>query len=173
MSQINDSVLKSDQIMDELKRRQQEKEIVDVNEVLVKIVIFSIGSKKYAFYGSVVKEILPAGTISWIPSLPDFLPGLITVRGDIESVVDIRYFLNENSVPYQTQYIALVVTDSFRSGMLVDAIDDVIDISVSMIKPPLSTLDGVVRDLVCGEIEWRQESVALLDIAKLESRITV
>lgn len=164
---------KSERIIDDLKRRQQEKEIVDVDEKLIKIVIFSIGSKRYAFYGSSVKEILPAGNISWIPSLPDFLPGLITIRGDIESVVDIRYFLGENSSSIPCKYIALVVTDSFRAGILVDSIDDVTDIPLSAIRAPLTTLSGVARELVCGEVEWLEETVALLDIAKLESRITL
>jgi purine-binding chemotaxis protein CheW len=164
---------KSERIIDDLKLRQQEKKIVDVDEKLIKIVIFSIASKRYAFYGSSVKEILPAGNISWIPSLPDFLPGLITIRGDIESVVDIRCFLGEKSSAVSCRYIALVVTDSFRTGILVDSIDDVTDISLSAIKPPITTLSGAARELVCGEIEWCNETVALLDIAKIESRITL
>lgn len=173
MNHTVDGCLSSERIMDDLKRRQHEKQIVDVDEELIKIVIFTIASKHYAFYGSTVKEILPAGTISWIPSLPDFLPGLITIRGDIESVIDIRYFLGEKSSSSACKYIALVVTDSFRSGVLVDSIDEVTDIPCSMIRPPLTTLGGMARELVCGEIEWGQESIALLDIAKLESRITL
>lgn len=169
----NNEKLNSERIIGELKLRQLDKSIVDVDEKLVKIVVFTIASKRYAFYGSSVKEILPSGNISWIPSLPDFLPGLITIRGDIESVVDIRYFLGEKSSNGSSQYILFLVTDSFRTGILVDTIYDVTDIPLSAIKPPLSTLSGVARELVCGEIEWCNEVVTLLDIAKLETRITL
>lgn len=164
---------KSERIIDELKRRQQERAIVDVDEKLKKIVIFSIASKRYAFYGSSVKEILPLGSIFWLPSLPDFLPGLISIRGDIESVVDIRYFLGEGGGGNHGNYIVLVDTGSFRAAILVDTIDDVTDIPLCAITPTLATLTGAARELVCGEIDWCHETVALLDIAKLEARITL
>ena len=82
--------LKSDLILDELKRRQRTKEVVDVEEERVKVVIFRCGVNLFAFYGRDIREILPSCDISWVPSLPDYLSGLINVRGDIESVIDLR-----------------------------------------------------------------------------------
>ena len=87
--------LKSELILDGLKNRQRSREIVDVEQERVKMVIFRSDASRYAFYGSDVREILPACEISWVPGLPDYLPGLINVRGDIESVVNIGHFLGE------------------------------------------------------------------------------
>ena len=165
--------LKSEQIMDELKKRQRTKEVVDVEEERVKVVIFVCGENRYAFYGADIREILPTSDISWVPCLPDYIPGLINVRGDIESVIDIRHFLGEEKVDHGKQLIAMAVRGEFKSGVMIDSIEDVVDIPRSTILPPLTTLNGAVRDLVLGEIEYGREIVTLLDIEKLANQISL
>lgn len=165
--------LKSDLILNELKRQQRVKEVVDVEEERVKIVIFTSGKNSYAFYGCNISEILPACEISWVPSLPEYLPGLINVRGDIESVIDISCFLGEERTDPEGGHIAMAVWGDFHSGVIIDSIEDVVDIPVSAIEPPLSTLDGTARDLVAGEIRYGGKTVTLLDIGKLAAKITL
>lgn len=164
---------KSERIQDELKRRQRTKEVVDVEEERVKVVIFLCGVNLYAFYGRDIREILPSIEISWVPSLPDYLPGLINVRGDIESVIDLRHFLGEELVDSDKRLIAMAVRGDFHSGVMIDAIKDVVDIPLSSIHPPLATLNGAARDLVVGEVEYGGETISLLDIGKLAALITL
>ena len=165
--------LKSELILDELKRRQRTKEVVDVEEERVKIVIFICGENRYAFYGTDIREILPTCEISWVPSLPEYLPGLINVRGDIESVIDLRYFLGEERNDNGKRPIAMAVHGDFHSGVMIESIEDVVDIPLSTIHPPLATLNGAARDLVIGEIEYCGETISLLDVGKLAALITL
>lgn len=165
--------LKSELILDELKRRQRTKEVVDVEEERVKIVIFICGENRYAFYGTDIREILPTCEISWVPSLPDYLPGLINVRGDIESVIDLRYFLGEERKDHGKRPIAMAVHGDFHSGVMIESIEDVVDIPLSTIHPPLATLNGAARDLVIGEIEYCGETISLLDVGKLAALIAL
>jgi purine-binding chemotaxis protein CheW len=165
--------LKSELILDELKKRQRTKEVVDVEEERVKVIIFNCGSNRYAFYGADIREILPTCDISWVPCLPDYLPGLINVRGDIESVIDIRFFLGEEGADLLTCHIAMAVRGDFHSGIMIDSIEDVVDIQLGLIKAPLSTLNGAARDLVIGEIEYGGGMVTLLDIEKLAAKISL
>jgi purine-binding chemotaxis protein CheW len=169
----SDGPLKSELILDELKNRQRSRDVVDVEEERVKVMIFVCGGSRYAFYGSDIREILSGCDISWVPGLPDYLPGLINVRGDIESVIDIGYFLGVEKADLGSGLIAMAVHDDFRSGVMIDAIDDVVDIPKSALQPPLSTLGGSVRDLVAGEIDHRGETITLLDIEKLAARIAL
>lgn len=169
----SDNKPKSELILDELKRRQRTKEIVDVEEERVKVVIFMCGAKLFAFYGADIREILPSCEISWVPCMPGYLPGLINVRGDIESVVDLRHFLGEEMVADGKRLIAMAVKEGFHTGIMIESIEDVVDIPLSSIKPPLATLNGAVRELVIGEIEYGCEMVSLLDIAKLEALIAL
>jgi purine-binding chemotaxis protein CheW len=165
--------LKSELILDELKRRQRTKEVVDVEEERVKVIIFICGGNRYAFYGADIREILPTCDISWVPCLPDYLPGLINVRGDIESVIDIRLFLGEEKADPLKSHIAMAVSGDFHSGIMIDSIEDVVDIPMSTVKDPLTTLNGAARDLVIGEIEHGGNMVTLLDIEKLAAKISL
>ena len=165
--------LKSELILDELKKRQRTKEVVDVEEERVKIVIFVCGDNRYAFYGTDIREILPTCDISWVPSLPDYLPGLINVRGDIESVIDLRHFLSEEKNDHGKRLIAMAVHGDFHSGVMIESIEDVVDVPLSTIHPPLATLNGAARDLVIGEIEYCGETISLLDVGKLAALITL
>jgi purine-binding chemotaxis protein CheW len=165
--------LKSELILEELKRRQLVKEIVDVEEERVKVIIFTCGGNQYAFYGGDVREFLPNCEISWVPGLPEYLPGLINVRGDIESAVDIGHFLVEVRTEHFAGLIAMAVGDDFRFGVMIDAIKDVVDIPLSAITPPLSTLQGALRDLVTGTIEQEGQAVSLIDLGKVTAMITL
>jgi purine-binding chemotaxis protein CheW len=164
---------KIERIQDELKRRHRAKEVVDVEEERVKVVIFLCGANLFAFYGSDIREILPSFEISWVPCLPDYFPGLINVRGDIESVIDLRHFLGEEMAGHGKRLIAMAVQGDFHSGVMIDAIKDVVDIPLSTIHPPLATLNGAARDLVIGEIEYGDETISLLDIGKLAALVTL
>ncbi|MFP5223159.1 MAG: chemotaxis protein CheW [Acidobacteriota bacterium] len=160
-------------LMDEVKRTRQGKEVVNVEEEKVKIVLFRLGGKAFAFPGSDIKEILSGCDIHSVPALPEFLPGLINVRGDIESAVDIACFLGCDRQSGGKALIAMVEKGDFRSGVIIDAVEDVTDIPQSCIHPPLATLDGPVRDLVAGEIAWEGRTATLLDIEKLAAKVTL
>jgi purine-binding chemotaxis protein CheW len=166
-----DEELKSERLLDEIKRRHQAKDVVDVDDELVKVVIFTCGDAGYAFYGADIREILPAHGISWVPGLPEYLPGLINVRGDIESVIDLRHFLGIKRTDPEKCLVVMAVRGDFRSGILVDSIEDVVDIPLNDIKPPLATLGGVARDLVAGEIDHTRGIITLLNIEKLAARL--
>ncbi len=171
--ELSDEKLKSELILDELNRRQRSKEIVDVEEEKVKVVIFVCGANLFAFYGRDIREILPSCEISWVPCLPDYIPGLINVRGDIESVIDLRYFLGEETDAIGKCLIAMAVRGDFHSGVMIESIQDVVDIPLSSIQPPLATLNGAARDLVVGEIEFGAKTISLLDVGKLSALITL
>lgn len=169
----SDEKSKSELIIAELNKRQRSREVVDVEEERVKVVIFVCGINRYAFYGRDIREILPECDISWVPSLPDYLPGLINVRGDIESVIDISSFLGEKKSSHGKYLIAMAVQGDFHSGIIIDSIEDVVDIPLSTIQPPLATLNAAAGELVIGEVEYGSQTISLLDIGKLAAIIAL
>jgi purine-binding chemotaxis protein CheW len=149
----------------------QLQEIVVVDEEKVKMVIFTLSDRTFAFYGSTIREILPPGEITWVPGLPDFLPGLINVRGDIESVLDIRRWLGLDSEKKEGLFIVMAKSGEVRSGILVDEIKDVVDVPINDIKPPLSTLESSIASLIVGEMQYQGNWVVILDVEKLFLKI--
>ena len=171
---MSDEKRKSDIILEEVKKRRGREKIVDVEEERTKIVVFSLLDDYYAFYGDDVKEILHLVNIYYVPGSPDFILGVVNIRGDIESVLNINKFLGlPDSKQTNHSRIAVAAKDDMRSGVLVDSIIDVIDVPVSSIKPPLSTLNNSLRDFVTGEMLYDNKNVTLLDVEKIFGKITV
>jgi purine-binding chemotaxis protein CheW len=159
-----------DLLLEEVRRNRQEREVVDVEEGQRKVVLVRCAGDRYAFRGEDIKEILGEQEISWMPGLPPFIPGLIRVRGDIESVVDIGHFLG---TPGSGGYIAMAERGGFRTGIRVDGVDDVLDVPASALRPPLDTLSGAARDLVGGAVAWDGTLIPLLDLDRLAARVTL
>jgi purine-binding chemotaxis protein CheW len=159
-------------ILEELKRCRSGEETLDVEEEKVKVVIFALRGDLYAFPGADVKEILPFAGISWVPGAPDFIPGVINNRGDIESVIELNRFLGipESDRTTATR-IAIVAKAGVRSGILLDSVLDVLDVPVHSITPPLATLEASLRDLVAGQLTYRGRTVAMLDVGSLYRRL--
>lgn len=165
---------KSERLLAAAKRRREEGRIVEVDEQRLKMVVFRCGTRHYAFNGLNIREILTPREIFWAPGLPPYLPGLINVRGDIESVVDLRFFLGEEPDEAAAQrQIVVAVAGDFISGVLVDRVEDVLDIPASSVKPPPAGLSEEVRELVAGEFEYDGATVVLLDAGKLATRVTL
>jgi purine-binding chemotaxis protein CheW len=165
---------KSDRILNEIEKRRLREKTVDIEEEKVKLVIFLLLDDYYAFYGKDIKEILPQKNIFYVPGSPDFITGVINVRGDIESVININKFLG---LPYsritQKSRIAIAVKGDMRSGILLDAVEDVIDVPRSSIKQPLSTFEDSRKDFIAGELFYNNRNITVLDVGKIFGRIKV
>lgn len=163
----------TERILSEIKARQDQDKIIRMEEEKTKLVIFSIRNDIYAFYGTDIREILRYEEIAWVPGCPAMIMGIINVRGDIESVINLHRLLKlpDPEITAETR-IAIARTGSLRSGILVDAVLDVLDVPVNDIKPPVSTLDPLVREFaVGGETIHADRYVTLLDVGKIFGKI--
>jgi purine-binding chemotaxis protein CheW len=164
----------SGDLLAEVKANRLSQEAAGAPEEWVKVVLFRAGAERYAFHGRDIREILSGHEIHWLPGLPDFLPGLINVRGDIESVIDLQCLLGGAAgAAGGPKLFAMAVAEGFRSAIMVDAVEDVVDIPVGSIHPPLITLGEGVRDLVASQIQLGDSLVPLLDLDKLRARVTL
>jgi len=148
--------------------RQSNEEKIAVKEQLIELVMFKIGKTGYAFYGSDIKEILPYETIAFVPGCPEVILGIINVRGDIESVLNIHKILNkEQPTPTRHSRITIAEQNGIRSGILVDSVEDVVSIPRSKIFGSISTLDKDIRDFVDQITTYQGQYITILDIGKL------
>lgn len=167
----DDFRFRSDDIIAGARRAIMERDLDETHEELLKIVIFKAGGQTYAFKGKDVTEILSGREVFPVPFLPEYIPGLINVRGDIEAAFDICSYIGGRKTDADKGLIVMVQNGIFRTGVIVDSIEDVLDVPVSTIEPPLSTLSGVLRDLVSGSVEFEWKSVAIIDVEKIAARM--
>ena len=165
---------KSDRILEAIKQRLDEKQTIQVEEKKVELVVFTLTDAYYAFYGADVKEILSVLTIYFVPGTPRYILGIINVRGDIQSVLNVRTFLNipEKEIAEGKGRIVIAEKNGVRSGVLVDSVVDVVEVPEESIKPAISTLTEEIRFFVVGETNYKEHNVVLLDIGKVFEKIS-
>ncbi len=163
---------KSQEILEAIEKNKAETG-PDLNLASIKLVIFTLLNDYYAFQGESIKEILPTSKINMVPGVPNFILGVINVRGDIESVININDFLG---LPDQStgkdKNIIIAEGAGIRSGILVSSVEDVMDFPEASIQPPLSSLNEKIKQFVIGETDYKKKSVTVLNVQEILKNIS-
>lgn len=133
----------------------------------VKLLTYSVGGKPFAMNADHVVEILNVFSITHFPLLPDFVKGVINVRGEIISVLDLRLKLgNEEAVDVTNMKSCIIILDinSTRLGILVDEVFLVTDVDKEAIAPPPSNNK---HDLITGIVEVENKVHLIFDLSSL------
>jgi purine-binding chemotaxis protein CheW len=149
-------------------RRETSAEIVNVDEPVVKLVIFELCGEWFAFPGEAIREILPPADVYFVPGCPSSLEGVINVRGDIESVIRLAELIGKPATKQtSTSSILRAHGGGIHSGIRVDKVVDVLDVVQSAIQPPPATLPEHMRRIVSGLIRHRDTPVVILDLGRI------
>lgn len=162
---MDEQALTLDQVL--VQRRDASREIVDVDEPSIKLVIFELGGEWFAFPGEAIREILPQVDIYFVPGCPTSLEGVINVRGDIESVIRLAELLGKPITETASSSILRGVGGGMHSGIRVDRVVDVLDVVQSAIQAPPSTLPEHMRHIVSGLMRHQGTPVAILDLNRI------
>ena len=111
-----------------------------------------------------VIEIITNHAITMVPLVPDYVKGIINLRGQIIPIIDIRLRMGKPSIEYtNTTCIIVLNINSVYIGIIVDAVQQVMDIDQSKISPV-----PVEQELISGMISSSERSVILfLDCEQL------
>lgn len=144
--------------------------IVDVEEPTQQIVVFRLAGQRFALPGSAVKEILNGDQpVYFVPGLPVSTEGVIQLRGNIESIINLQPLLELPTTDTKhNSMILLVAAANMRSGVRIDYLDDVCDVPISSLKPAPETLANALRPYVSALWQPDQHTAAaLLDVDAL------
>jgi purine-binding chemotaxis protein CheW len=132
------------------------------------IVGFKVGRETYGVPITSLHEIVRVPEITAVPDAPDFMEGVINLRGKIVSVLDLRKRLGEAQAVSSRRNRILVVEHNGRlSGLIVDSASEVIKIPAADVEPsPTEFLEGGLN-CVTGLGKYQGRLIVLLDMAKL------
>jgi len=132
------------------------------------IVGFKVGRETYGVPITSLHEIVRVPEITAVPDAPNFMEGVINLRGKIVSVLDLRKRLGEAQTVFSRRNRILVVEHKGRlSGLIVDSASEVLKIPASDVEPsPTEYLDGGLN-CVTGLGKYQGRLIVLLDMAKL------
>ncbi len=102
-----------------------------------KYLTFSLGNEFYGIEIKYVTEIVGIQPITEVPELPEYIKGIINLRGKIIPVMDVRLRFKKGQMEYNDR-TCIVVIDilDISIGMIVDAVSEVLSISDEEIVPP-------------------------------------
>ena len=134
------------------------------------IVGFQVGRETYGVPITSLHEIVRVPEITAVPDAPDYLEGVINLRGKIVSVMDLRKRFGEKQVALKKQNRILVVEHSGRlAGLIVDSASEVLKIPANDVEAPPAVFQdgGGGLNCVTGLGKVRGRLVVLLDMNKL------
>ena len=148
----------------ELARDGEKEKVVGES---IEVVEFLLAYEKYGIESSYIREIHPLRELTPVPCTPPFVRGIINVRGEIVSVIDMKKFfdLPEKGLTDLNKVI-IVHDDKMEFGILADAVLGVRSILRGEIQPSLSTLVGIGAEYLKGVTT---EPLVVLDVATMLS----
>lgn len=137
-------------------------------EAAAQYLTFLLGDEVFAMDIRTVREIIQVGPMTTVPLMPDFVRGVINLRGAVVPVIDLQARFGRPSAQVGKKS-CIVIFDSMRNGervelgLLVDAVSEVIEIAADQIEPPPSFGTSMRRDFILGMGKVDSRFVILLE----------
>jgi purine-binding chemotaxis protein CheW len=136
----------------------------------IEVLAFTLGQEEYGISILKVQEIRGYDSVTRIANAPDFMKGVVNLRGIIVPIVDMRIKFNLGTPTYDqfTVVIILNIADSVV-GMVVDSVSDVITLNPGQIKPAPAMGIALNTDYLIGIGAIDERMLILVDIERLMS----
>lgn len=130
----------------------------------MQVVIFKLGDEQFAVETANVQGINDIMEITKVPKAPQHIKGLINLRGNVISLLDINLLLNISKTEdnEQSNIIILKMQDE-QVGITVDQVDEVLEIEENIVEK----VDDQRKGYIKGVINFKDRVVTLIDIDKL------
>jgi purine-binding chemotaxis protein CheW len=134
------------------------------------ILAFRLGDEEYGIDIQKVQELRGYDTVTRIANAPDFIKGVVNLRGIIVPIIDMRIKLNLGEPTYDQFTVVVILNVSGRViGMVVDSVSDVITLDPEHIKPAPEMGSALDTDYLTGMGAIDDRMLILIDIDKLMS----
>ena len=131
---------------------------------------FKLGSEEYGINILKVQEIRGYEAVTAIANAPDFIKGVVNLRGIIVPIIDMRIKFNLGMPTYDQFTVVIILNiDSHVVGMVVDSVSDVITLDAEQIRPAPDMGTAVNADYLIGLGTVDQRMLILVDIDRLMS----
>jgi purine-binding chemotaxis protein CheW len=166
MSALNEEVLRrraESLAIEEAEQAQEER---------VGVLLFGLGDEWYGVRIAHVREIYNEYVITPVPCVPDYILGVVNIRGEIVSVTDLRSMIGlagrqTETEPTEAQPVIVVEDAGFCTALTVDRIGDIIDIAADGVEAPLAVTDKVQSESISGAFYTGGRLVAIVNVAKV------
>ncbi len=141
---------------------------VDIAGDTGQYVTFILGEEEYGVEILKVQEIIGLTPVTRVPYLPDFIKGVINLRGIVVPVIDLRLRFGLDRIEYNDHTCVIITKMGEKvTGMIVDTVSEVVDMPQEMVEPPPSFSSGIRTDFIRGMGKIDKRLVILLNVDRL------
>lgn len=131
-------------------------------------VAFKLNSQLYAADIRNVGGIIEYTHITKIPNIPDFIEGVINLRGKIIQIINLKkYFNMENTTDCSDRRIVLYQIDGVDIGLIVDDASQVLKLDDADIEAPPEMIHGIRGNYIRGIGKLNESIIILLDLSRI------
>lgn len=137
---------------------------------LMQLVGFKIGTELFGVSILKVQEIIRSAPITTVPNSPDFIEGIINLRGNIVPVIDLRKRLNilNKESDYERSWILILNVADRVTGFIVDFVTKVMKIDENTVEPPPDiVVAGLESQYIRGVCKLDKNLLILLDFNRI------
>ncbi|GAB6094924.1 chemotaxis protein CheW [Desulfatiferula olefinivorans] len=133
-----------------------------------KYLSFFVGTEEYCVDIACVIEVIGMQKITYVPEMPDFVKGVINLRGQVIPVTDVRtrFGLEIREYTERTCIVVVSVRDSLV-GLVVDTVSDVLDLPSDQVEPPPMANRRFRNRFIQGLGKLGEDVKIILDLEKL------
>jgi purine-binding chemotaxis protein CheW len=138
------------------------------DEVAHQYLTFVLGDEVFAMEISTVREIIQHASMTVVPLMPNFVRGVINLRGAVVPVIDLQCRFGR-ATALVGKKTCIIIFDASRNGekmelgLMVDAVSEVIEIAPDQIEPPPQFGTSIQRDFIRGMGKVDGEFIVILD----------
>lgn len=134
----------------------------------IQVVGLRIGRETFGIPISLVREIVRVPEITAVPNAPDYVEGVINLRGKIISVIDLRKRFGDPNLELSKKSRVVVAEIENRTvGLVVNSASEVLKLSMSDIEPPNTVFPDGDIDYVTGVGKLKDRLIILLELSKI------
>ena len=139
------------------------------NYVYKKYIVFKLGEEDYAVEIMSIKEIAPYQNSKSLPQVPSHVEGIINLRGEVITTIDLRKRLNlqtENQQDKSEKRIIIPDLAQKKIGYIVDNASHILEIEDKNIQPTDSILMSKSDEIIYGIARYEDKVICVLDLKK-------
>jgi purine-binding chemotaxis protein CheW len=141
---------------------------INNQEEVTKYATFTIGGEMFGVNALNVQEIVLFQRMTKVPHSADYILGLINLRGQIVTAIDLRFRLTNTSTEINEDSMNFILkTDQGICSVIVDDVGDVMDINETSMEPAPETMDAKMREYVSKICKLQDRLLCVLDIEKI------
>lgn len=149
-------------------KRSEDEPLVDEDSMEGKYLTFVLAAEGYGLEIRYVTEIIGIQEVIHLPEMPDYVKGVVNLRGKVIPVIDMRLRFRLPEHEYDDRTCIVVVNVDDRSvGLVVDKVSEVIDIPTENIEPPPRTANRQKGSYIRGLGKVGGQVKILLNIEEL------